>query len=88
MSPLLIFVLIVWLISGIGLVLFVLLHSGKGTGLSDTIAGQVYNNPIGTSIVEKNLNRITVVLAIVFFITLVVLMVIYPHGTIYSSVGR
>ncbi|MDR0458954.1 MAG: preprotein translocase subunit SecG [Coriobacteriales bacterium] len=82
MSPLLIFVLIVWLISGIGLILFVLLHSGKGTGLSDVIAGQVYNNPVGTSIVEKNLNRITIVFAVVFFITLVVLMVIYPQGSV------
>jgi preprotein translocase subunit SecG len=75
-------VLIVWLISGIGLILFVLLHSGKGTGLSDVIAGQVYNNPVGTSIVEKNLNRITIVFAVVFFITLVVLMVIYPQGSV------
>jgi len=82
LSPLLIFVLIVWLISGIGLILFVLLHSGKGTGLSDVIAGQVYNNPVGTSIVEKNLNRITIVFAVVFFITLVVLMVIYPQGSV------
>jgi preprotein translocase subunit SecG len=74
--------LVIWLISGIGLVLFVLLHSGKGTGLSDVIAGQVYNNPVGTGIIEKNLNRITVVFAIVFFITLLILMIIYPQGRI------
>jgi len=80
LNPILLTVLIFWLISGVGLVLFVLLHSGKGTGLSDIIAGQVYNNPSGTSIVEKNLDRITVVLAVVFFTTLLVLMVIYPKG--------
>jgi preprotein translocase subunit SecG len=77
-----IFVLVIWLLSGIGLILFVLLHSGKGTGLSDMIAGQVYNNTTGTSIVEKNLNRITIVLGIVFFVTLLVLMIIYPQGKI------
>jgi preprotein translocase subunit SecG len=72
------------LLSGIGLILFVLLHSGKGTGLSDMIAGQVYNNTTGTGLIEKNLNRITVVLGIIFFITLLVLMIIYPQGTLGS----
>ena len=82
MSPLLIVVLVIWLISGIGLILFVLLHSGKGSGLSDIIAGSVYGNTSGTSLVEKNLNRITVVFAVIFFITLLVLMLIYPQGTV------
>jgi preprotein translocase subunit SecG len=81
-NPLLIAVLIVWIISAVGLVLSVLLHSGKGTGLSDIIAGSVYSNTSGTSIVQKNLDRITIVFAIVFFLTLLVLMLIYPHGTI------
>jgi preprotein translocase subunit SecG len=81
-NPLLVFVLIVWLISGIGLILFVLLHSGKGTGLSDIIAGQVYSGTTGTSLVEKNLDRITIIFAVIFFITLLVLMGIYPKGTI------
>jgi len=82
LSPLLIVVLVIWLISGIGLILFVLLHSGKGSGLSDIIAGSVYGNTSGTSLVEKNLNRITVVFAVIFFITLLVLMLIYPQGTV------
>ncbi|MCL2136310.1 MAG: preprotein translocase subunit SecG [Coriobacteriia bacterium] len=82
MSPLLITVLVIWAISGVGLIIFVLLHSGKGTGLSDVIAGQVYNSPVGSGIIEKNLNRITITLAIIFFITLLVLMLLYPKGTI------
>ena len=71
-------------VSGIGLVIFVLLHSGKGTGVSDMIASSVYNNQTGSSVVEKNLDRITIVLAIVFFISLIVLMVTYPQGSINS----
>ena len=63
-------------VSGIGLIVFVLLHSGKGTGVS------VYNNQSGSSIMEKNLNRITIILAAVFLISLIVLMVVYPQGTI------
>ncbi len=68
--------------SGFGLVIFVLLHSGKGTGVSDMIASQVYNNQSGSSIVEKNLDRITIILAAVFLVSLIVLMVVYPQGSI------
>jgi preprotein translocase subunit SecG len=78
----LIIVLIVWLISGIGLILFVLLHSGKGTGLSDIIAGSIYNTTTGTSLVEKNLDRITIIFAVVFIITLLILMILYPQGSV------
>ncbi len=70
--------------SGVGLIVFILLHSGKGTGVSDMIASAVYNNQQGSSIVEKNLDRITVILAVVFFVSLLVLMVVYPQGTIAS----
>ncbi len=85
MSPLLIIVLIVWLVSAIGLILFVLLHSGKGTGLSDIIAGSVYSSTSGTSLVEKNLDRITIVFAVIFIVSLLILMLIYPQGTIVSQ---
>lgn len=69
-------------VSGIALIVFVLLHSGKGTGVSDMIASSVYNNQSGSSIMEKNLNRITIILAAVFLISLIVLMVVYPQGAI------
>ena len=78
MNPLLIITLILLVVSGIGLIVFILLHSGKGTGISDMIASSVYSTQTGTSIVEKNLDRIT----IIFMLSLIVLMIIYPHGTI------
>ena len=81
-TPVLIIVLVIWAISAIGLIVFVLLHSGKGTGLSEAIAGSVYGGDTGTSIVEKNLDRITVVFAVIFIICLLVMMVIYPHGSV------
>ena len=81
MSPMLVILLLLLLISGTGLIIFILLHSGKGTGVSDMIASSMYANQ-GTSIVEKNLDRITIVLAIVFFIVIVALMFVYPQGTI------
>ena len=82
MNPLLIITLILLVVSGIGLIVFILLHSGKGTGISDMIASSVYSTQTGTSIVEKNLDRITIAFAIIFMLSLIVLMIIYPHGTI------
>ena len=81
MSPLLIILLILLFVSGAGLIVFILLHSGKGTGVSDMNQSSFYGNQ-GTSIVEKNLDRITIVMAIVFFLTIVALMFVYPQGTI------
>ena len=75
--------LILLVISGIGLIIFILLHSGKGTGISDMIASSVYSTQTGTSIVEKNLDRITIIFAIIFIVSLLVLMVNYPQGSIY-----
>ena len=74
--------LILLVISGIGLIIFILLHSGKGTGISDMIASSVYSTQTGTSIVEKNLDRITIIFAIIFIVSLLVLLVIYPQGSI------
>lgn len=82
MNPLLIIVLIALIVSGIGLIVFILLHSGKGTGISDMIASSLYSTQTGTSIIEKNLDRITIVLAVVFLVSVVILMIIYPQGSI------
>lgn len=82
MYPFLIIMLILLVVSGLGLIVFILLHSGKGTGISDMIASSVYSTQTGTSIVEKNLDRITIIFAVVFLLSLIVLMIIYPQGTI------
>lgn len=82
MTPLVILFLVLLVASGIGLIVFILLHSGKGTGISDMIASSVYSAQTGSGIVEKNLDRITIVFALVFLVSLLVLMIIYPHGTI------
>ncbi|MCC6109568.1 MAG: preprotein translocase subunit SecG [Denitrobacterium sp.] len=82
MTPLLIIFLILLVVSGAGLIVFIMLHSGKGTGISDAIASSLYNSSNGTSIVEKNLDRFTIAFAIIFLVSLIVLMIIYPQGTI------
>ena len=82
MNPLLILLIALLVISGLGLIVFILLHSGKGTGISDAIASSVYSTQTGTSIIEKNLDRITIVFAIVFVVDLLALMIVYPTGSI------
>lgn len=79
-SALLVIGLILWAISSIGLIVFVLLHSGKGTGLSEMLGGAMSPTSSGTSIIEKNLDRITIGFAITFGVSLLLLMVVFPHG--------
>ena len=53
----------------LGLVFFVLLHSGRGSGLSDMFGGALGATAAATSVGERNLDRITVVLAVSFAFT-------------------
>ena len=43
------------------MILLVLLHKGKGSGLSDLFGGGISSNYGGSSVVERNLDRITIV---------------------------
>jgi len=51
------------------LLILVLLHSGKGGGLSDMFGGGMGAAAQGSTVVEKNLDRLTVVLALIFGFT-------------------
>ena len=62
---------VVQVITSLFLIVFVLLHSGKGGGLSDMFGGG--SSLSGGTSVERNLDRITIVTAIVFGITTVLL---------------
>ena len=55
------------------LILFILLKSGKGGGLSDMFGGGSMGGGGGSTIAEKNLDRLTVLTAVVFAVTTVVL---------------
>ena len=56
------------MVSG-ALVFLILLHSGKGGGLSDMFGGAVGSAAAGSTAVEKNLDRITVTVAVIFAFT-------------------
>lgn len=55
------------------LIVFVLLHAGRGGGLSDMFGGPVGGSMAGSTVVEKNLDRLTVVASVIFFFTTILL---------------
>lgn len=82
MGPFNTILLVVWGISAVALIILVLMHSGKGTGVSDMIAASMYNSNAGSGIWERNLDRLTVIAAVVFSLTILVFMLTYPLGAI------
>lgn len=66
-------IVVVQVISCLMLLLFVLLHAGRGGGLSDMFGGQMGGSMAGSTVVERNLDRLTVVTAIVFMFTTILL---------------
>ncbi|EEI16642.1 preprotein translocase subunit SecG [Corynebacterium lipophiloflavum] len=57
---------IVLVITAILMTVFVLLHRGKGGGLSSLFGGGVQANLSGSTIVERNLTRYTIVIAVIW----------------------
>ena len=60
---------VVHVIVSLSLIILVLLHSGKGGGLSDMFGGGLGASAAGSTVVEKNLDRITVVAGVAFGFT-------------------
>lgn len=72
--------LAIHVVCAIGLVVFVLLHSGKGTGVSSLFGAGMPASATGTGMIEKNLDRITVAFAAGYGLTALVLMLAYRPG--------
>ena len=66
-----VFLSVVLIITSVLLVLFILLHRGKGGGLSDLFGGGISSSLGGSSVVEKNLDRMTIFCGIVWFFSIV-----------------
>lgn len=55
------------------LILFILLKSGRGGGLSDMFGGGAMSTMSGSTVVEKNLDRLTVVTGVLWTVTTIIL---------------
>jgi preprotein translocase subunit SecG len=67
---------IVLIIMSILMLVLVLLHKGKGGGLSDLFGGGVTSSLGSSSVVERNLDRLTIFTGIIWFICIVLLGVL------------
>ena len=79
MGPFQILLFVVWAFSAVALTILVLMHSGKGTGVSDMIASSLYNSSSATGVMEQNLDRLTVIMAVVFAVCVVLCMFFFPQ---------
>jgi len=70
---------VILIITSIVMVMLVLLHKGKGGGLSDLFGGGVTSNLGSSSVVERNLDRITIFFGILWFICIIALGWLVNH---------
>jgi preprotein translocase subunit SecG len=69
------------IITSLLLILMVLLHKGRGGGLSDMFGGGVSSGLGGSSVAERNLDRITVGIGLVWFACVVALGLLLKSGS-------
>ena len=66
--------IVIQVASALTLIFLILLHSGRGGGLSDMFGGgQLGGSMAGSTVVERNLDRLTVIVGTVFMFTTVLL---------------
>lgn len=71
------------IITSLLLIGLILLHKGKGGGLSDMFGGGISTSLGGSSVAEKNLDRITVVLAVLWAASIIALgLIVSAEGTV------
>lgn len=71
---------IILVLSAVLMTVFVLLHKGKGGGLSSLFGGGVQSNLSGSTVVEKNLDRYTILMAVIWIACIVALNLIQAYG--------
>ncbi|MCW2803868.1 MAG: preprotein translocase subunit SecG [Propionibacteriaceae bacterium] len=75
-TPILVFS-IVLVITSVVLALFVLMHKGRGGGLSDLFGGGISSSMGGSSVAERNLDRLTIVIGVIWLACIIALGLLY-----------
>ena len=70
---------IVLIITSLLMIVLVLLHKGKGGGLSDMFGGGVSSTLGSSSVVERNLDRITIFFGVLWFVCIIGLNLLIIH---------
>jgi preprotein translocase subunit SecG len=66
-----VFLGLVLILTSLLMIVLVLLHKGKGGGLSDMFGGGASSSVGGSAVAERNLDRITIVIGVVWFATII-----------------
>jgi preprotein translocase subunit SecG len=70
MTPLLV---VIHCVAATTMIVFVLLHAGRGGGVSEMFGGGMQSQAMGSTVMEKNLDRITIITALIFAGTTILL---------------
>lgn len=62
---------VVLVLANLFLILLILMHKGKGGGLSDMFGGGMSSSLGGSTVAERNLDRFTIAIGIIWFITII-----------------
>ena len=68
---------IILILTSIVLALFILLHKGRGGGMSDLFGGGMTTSMGGTSVAERNLDRIPIVVGLIWLLSILGLLTLY-----------
>ena len=71
---------VVLILTSIVLALFILLHKSRGGGMSDLFGGGMSTSMGGTSVAERNLDRITVIVGLIWLACVLTLLAFYRFG--------
>ncbi|HEX2306732.1 MAG TPA: preprotein translocase subunit SecG [Jatrophihabitantaceae bacterium] len=68
------------ILASLALIVLILLHRGKGGGLSSMFGGSFYSSLSGSSVVERNLDRITIIAGVIWTVCVIGLGVLYRNN--------
>jgi preprotein translocase subunit SecG len=62
---------VILVLTSLLLTVFILLHKGRGGGLSDMFGGGMTSSLGSSGVAERNLNRLTIIISILWFVSIV-----------------
>lgn len=78
---------IVLILTSIVLALFILLHKSRGGGMSDLFGGGMSTGMGGTSVAERNLDRLTIIIGVIWLVAIVGLLALYRFFPDFGALG-
>jgi preprotein translocase subunit SecG len=74
---------VIVVLASILLTLLILMHKGKGGGISDMFGGGIGASAGTSGVAEKNLNRLTIIVALIWVVLIIALDLLFKFGLIH-----